>query len=238
LLEGYKPVKKSLYWLMGDRTGRVMTATWNWLLGIPIEANSQIAKEVAAESLVSMQNSVNKLMEGVATVIAAYQQARTIYEVKQKEAQQAESQAMLAHQQGNEEAAHLAMGKAIQIEFLLPQLQTRVTQAEQLAEQMKLKLKLERQKLEQFKIEMQNLSALAEVNQALAVIAKTSGDLDIGTARAQFEQAGKAIEHQYIKGSIRAELSQNPNDSLQANFDKLTLDDEIAQRLRLKVQDS
>jgi phage shock protein A len=231
-------MRKSIYWLMGDRTGRVMTATWNWLLGIPIEANPQIAKEVAAESLLSMQDSVNRLMESVATVIAAYQQARAIYEAKQKEAQQAENQAMLAHQQGNEEAAHLAMGKAIQIEFLLPQLQERVTQAEQLAEQMKLKLKLERQKLEQFKIEMQNLSALAEVNQALAAIAKTSGNLDIGTARAQFEQAGKAIENQYLKGSIQAELSQNPNDLLQSNLDKLTLDDQIAQRLRLKAQNS
>ena len=231
-------MKKSLYWLMGDRTGRVMTATWNWLIGMPIEANSQIAKEVAAESLVSMQHSVNKLMEAVATVITAYQQALTIYEAKQKEAKQAESQALLAHEQGDEEFAHLAMGKVIQIEFLLPQLQARVAQAEQLAEQMKLKLKLERQKLEQYKIEMQNLSALAEVNQALAAIAKTSGDLDMGTARAQFEEAGKAIEHQYIKGSVRAELSQNPNDALQLNFDKLTLDDQIIQRLRLKAQDA
>jgi phage shock protein A len=231
-------MKKSIYWIMGDRTGRVMTATWNWLLGIPIEANPQIAKEVAAESLLSMQDSVNRLMESVATVIAAYQQARAIYEAKQKEAQQAENQAMLAHQQGNEEAAHLAMGKAIQIEFLLPQLHERVTQAEQLAEQMKLKLKLECQKLEQFKIEMQNLSALAEVNQALAAIAKTSGNLEIGTARAQFEQAGRTIENQYIKGSIQAELSQNPNDALQSNLDKLTLDDQIAERLRLKAQDA
>jgi phage shock protein A len=231
-------MKKSIYWLVGDRTGRVMTATWNWLLGIPIEANAQIAKEVAAESLISMQGSVNKLMEAVATVITAYQQALRIYEAKQKEAQVAEDQAILAHEQGDEEFAHLAMGKAIQIEFLLPQLHERVTQAEQLAEQMKLKLKQERQKLEQFKIEMQNLSALAEVNQALAAIAKTGGDLEMGTARAQFEQAGKAIEHQYLRGSVRAELSQNPNDALQANFDKLSLNDQITQRLHLKAQDS
>jgi phage shock protein A len=231
-------MKKSIYWLVGDRTGRVMTATWNWLLGIPIEANAQIAKEVAAESLISMQGSVNKLMEAVATVITAYQQALRIYEAKQKEAQVAEDQAILAHEQGDEEFAYLAMGKAIQIEFLLPQLHERVTQAEQLAEQMKLKLKQERQKLEQFKIEMQNLSALAEVNQALAAIAKTGGDLEMGTARAQFEQAGKAIEHQYLRGSVRAELSQNPNDALQANFDKLSLNDQITQRLHLKAQDS
>jgi phage shock protein A len=231
-------MKKSLYWLMGDRTGHVMTATWNWLLGIPIEANSQIAKEVAAESLISMQSSVNKLMEAVATVITAYQQALTIYEAKQKEAKQAESQALLAHEQGDEELAHLAMGKAIQIECLLPQLQGRVAQAKTLAEQMELKLRQERQKLGQYKIEMQNLSALAEVNQALAAIARTSGDLEMGTAQAQFDQAGKAIEHQYIRGSVRAELFQNPNDALQANFDKLSLNDQITQRLRLQAQDS
>jgi phage shock protein A len=231
-------MKQSLYWLMGDRTGRVITATWNWLLGMPIEANSQIAKEVAAESMISMQDSVNKLMEAVATVITAYQQALAIYEAKQKEAQQAESQALLAHQQGDEEFAHLSMGKAIQIESLLPQLQGRLAQAKTLAEQMELKLRQERQKLEQYKIEMQNLSALAAVNQALAAIAKTGSDLEMGKAQAQFEQAGQAIEHQYLKGSVRAELSQNPNDALQDNFDKLTLNDQITQRLRLKAQDS
>jgi phage shock protein A len=231
-------MKKSIYWLMGDRAGRVLTALWNWLLGMPIEANSQIAKEVAAESLLSMQGSVNKLMEAVATVIAAYQQALTIYKTKQEEARKSEKQALLAHRQGNEEAAHLAMGRAIQIESLLPQLQERVAQAEQLAEQMKLKLKQERQKLEHYKIEMQNLSALTEVNQALAAISKTSGELEMGTALTQFEAASKSIQHQYVKGSVRAELSQNPNDALRSSLERLTLDDQIAQRLQQKKQNS
>jgi phage shock protein A len=227
-------MKKSIYWLMGDRTGRVLTASWNWLLGMPIEANSQIAREVASESLLSMQNSVNKLMEAVATVITVYRQALTIYEAKQKEAHQAESQALIAQQQGNEEAAHLSMRRAIQIESLLPQLQERVLQAKQLAEQMQLTLKKERQKLEHYKIEMENISALAGVNQALAEISKTSNKLEIGTARSQFEQAGKAIQGQYIKGSIHAELSQHPHDALDATLEKLTLDDQIEQRLRQK----
>jgi phage shock protein A len=227
-------MKKSLYWLMGERGGRVLTASWNWLLGIPIEANSQIAREVAKESVLSMQNAVNTLMEATATVITTYQQALTIYEAKQKEAQQAETQALLAHQQGNDEAAHLAMGRAIQIESLLPQLQTRVVEARKLAEQMQLKLKQERQKLEHYKVEMQNLSALAQVNQALAAISKTSNELEMGSAVDQFEQSERAIQTQYLKGHIQAELSQNPNDILNENLAKLTLDDQITQRLLQK----
>jgi phage shock protein A len=227
--------KVLLYWLMGDRAGRTLTATWNWLWGVPLEHHPQIAKEVAQESLQSMQNSVTQLMNSVATVMTAHQQAKAIYDRKHKEFRQAEEQALLAHQHGEEETAHLAMGRAIQIESLLPQLQERVTQAQRLAEQMQQKLKLERQKLEHYKGEMQNLEALAQVNQALAAIAKTSGDLDMGTAKTQFDQANQVIQHQYFKGSARAELSQNPTDALQANLDRLTLDEQISRRLQRTV---
>jgi phage shock protein A len=225
-------MNKYINWLVGDRAGRVMVAIWNWLWGIPIDSNPQIAKEVAQVSLNAMNGSVNKLMESVATVVAVHQQAKAIYDGKQKEFEHAERQALLAHKKGDRDSAHLAMSRAIQLENLLPQLQERVAHAEQLAEQMKQKLRQERQKLEHYKVEMQNLSALAEVNQALAAIAKTSGDLELGTAKTQFDQANRAVQHQHFKSSARAELSQNPADALQSTLDQLTLEDQVIKRLQ------
>ncbi|MCG9890670.1 MAG: PspA/IM30 family protein [Thermosynechococcaceae cyanobacterium MS004] len=225
-------MKQVMYWLMGDRTARIIIATWHWLWGIPLEGNQQIAKEVAQESLLSMQNSVAKLRDSVATVSASHQQAKAIYQQKEKEFKQAESQALLAHEKGESETAHLAMVRAIQIEELLPKLQERVAQARQLEEQMQRKLKLEQQKLEHFKGELQNIDALVRVNKALEAIVKTSGALDIGTAKNQFEQAREVIHNQYIHGVAAHELSQNPADVLQENLEQLTLEDKVQRRFK------
>jgi phage shock protein A len=223
--------KKLLYWLMGDRTGRIIVATWNWLWGLPLEMSGDIAQEVAQESLESMQQSVLKLTEAAATVMAAYQQAKAIYNSKQKEFHHAENQALLAHRNGQEKAAQLAMGHAIQIEGLLPQLQERVEHAEELVNQTKEKLTQEQQRVEAYKIQMHNLKALADVNKALEAIAQTTSSLKLDSARSQFETAQTAIQRQHFKGKAQAELSVNPSEKLQSDLDRLTLSEKIAHRL-------
>jgi phage shock protein A len=221
-------MKSFLYWLMGDRTGRILVATWNWLWGKPIEMNSDIAKEVAQESLASMQQSVVKLTQAVATVVAAQE----IFLRKQKEFKEMESQALLAQRKGMTAAARLAMSHAIIIEGLLPQLQERVTHAEQLVIQTKEKLNQEHQRLETYKLQMHNLNALAEVNKALNAIAQTTSDLGLDNARSQFETAEAAINRQHFKGKAYAELSVSPTEKLQTDLNRLTLDDKITHRLQ------
>lgn len=66
-------MKKVLYWLMGDKAGRTVVGTWNWLWGMPVESGGRVAVEVAEESLRSMQESVQKLTHAVSTQVAAYQ---------------------------------------------------------------------------------------------------------------------------------------------------------------------
>lgn len=225
-------MKNFVYWMMGDRTGRIIVATWNWLWGMPIEMNSEIAKDVAQESLASMQQSVVKLTQAAAIVVSAHQQALEIFVSKQKEFKHAESQALLAHRKGNVEATRIAMAHAFMIEGLLPQLQERVTHAEQLVIQTKEKLTQEHQRLATYKIQMHNLNALAEVNKALNAIAQTTSDLGLDNARSQFETAEAAIKRQHYKGKAYADLSVNPTEKLNTDLDRLTLDDQIAQRLQ------
>jgi phage shock protein A len=78
---------------------------------------------------------------------------------------------------------------------------------------------------------MQTLKSLAEVNEALAVIANINSDLKVDSARNQFEAAQSAIEGRNIQISAFQELSENSTEQLQANLDQLTLDSEIEQRL-------
>jgi phage shock protein A len=123
--------KKLLYWLLGDRTGRTTVGIWNWLWGLPVDSGGKIAVEVAGESLTSMQESVWKLTQAVSNVTGAYRRAKELYEAKYREFQAAERQAILAEEQGNADAARLAMTKAILIEKSLPQMAEWVAQAEQ-----------------------------------------------------------------------------------------------------------
>jgi phage shock protein A len=226
-------MKKFIYWLMGEKAGRTIVGSWNWLWGIPVESGGQVAVEVAEESLRSMQESVQKLAEAVSTQVAAYQRAKQKYEEKVKEMRSSENQAITAQRNGNEEAARLAMTRVLQIEKLLPQLEEQVKQAEHYVSASKDKLNRERQKLETYKTDMQNMKDMAEVNQALATMAKVNSDLNIDSARSQFESAKSAVERRNLQTSALVELSENPAEKLNAEMEKMTLDEQVARRLQM-----
>jgi phage shock protein A len=226
-------MKKIIYWLMGEKAGRTLVGAWNWLWGMPIESGGQIAVEVAEESLRSMQESVQKLAAAVATQVAAYQRAKQKYDEKTKEIKTFERQAMTAQNNGNEDAARLAMSKVIQIEQILPQLEEQVKQAENYVNASKDKLNRERQKLEAYKMDMQNMKDMAEINAALGQIAKVNNDLSIDSARSQFEQAKSAVQRRNLQQNALAELSENPQEKLQADLEKMTADDEVSRRLQM-----
>ena len=231
-----QPMKLTLkaltYWLVGDRTGRILTAIWNWLWGLPVEAGGKVAVEVAQESIYAMQQSVHKLAESIAQITASYQQANQKYEAKQQEFERAERQALLAQQQGNEAAARLAMGTAIAIERLLPQLADQVAQANAILMVQQERLSREQQRLETQKVEMQNLKDLSEVNEALAKIVQVNSDIGANSARSQFESAKSAVQGRYQQANTIAASSENLAEKAAAAFDQMTLDDEINQRLK------
>ncbi|WP_293236493.1 PspA/IM30 family protein [Microcoleus sp. PH2017_37_MFU_D_B] len=163
----------------------------------------------------------------------ARQRAKTKYEEKVREMQTVERQAIAAQRNGNEEAARLAMSKVIQTEQILPQLEAQVKQAELYVNASKDKLNRERTKLEAYKTDMQNMKDMAEINEALAAIAKVNNDLSIDSARSQFEQAKNAVERHNIEQQSLAELSENPQEKLQAELENMILDDEVNRRLEM-----
>jgi len=225
-------VRSFIYWLMGDRAGRVIVGSWRWLWGLPVESGGKVAVAVAEESLHSMQESVQQLAKAVAQQVGAYERARTKYRDKVDELRAYEQQALLAQRAGQDDGARLAMSRAIQIEKLLPALDQQVQQAGTFVEASKDKLNRERIKLEQYKTDMQNIKDLAEVNAALESIAKVNNEFDIGSARSSFEAAKNAVEGRNMSNAALAELSDNPHEKLAADLDQLSLDDQVSQRLK------
>ena len=218
---------------MGDKAGRTIVGAWNWMWGLPVESGGPVAVAVAEESLRSMQESVQKLAAAVSTQVAAYQRAKTKYEEKVREMQTVERQVITAKRNGNEEAARLAMSKLIQTEQILPQLESQVKQAEQYVNASKDKLNRERMKLEAYKTDMQNMKDMAEINEALQAISKVNNDLSIDSAQSQFEQAKNAVRNHHLEQQALAELSENPQEKLQADLENMTLDDEVNRRLEM-----
>ncbi|AFW93132.1 MULTISPECIES: PspA/IM30 family protein [unclassified Dolichospermum] len=230
-------MKKAVYWIMGERAGRTIVGTWNWLWGMPVESGGKVAVAVAEESLQSMQEAVQKLAGAVAAQEGAYKTAKRKYEAKITESKTLEQQAMIAQRSGNEEAARMAMSKAIQTEQILPKLEEMVKQAETAVKASKDKLNRERMKLESYKADMQNMKDMSEVNEALAMIAKVNNEFDIGSAKSDFEKAKGAVERRNLQTEALVELSENPTEKLQAEIETMTLDDEVARRLH-RLQDS
>jgi phage shock protein A len=225
-------MKNLICWFMGDRVSRILVSLWNWLWGVPLESEDKVAVEVAQASLCTMQQSVYQLMEAVATVTATYQRTKEKYQSRQREAQLAEQRAASAYRNGDKATARLAMSRAIAIERILPQLADQVAQAEKVLQSNQEKLNRERQRLETYKIEMQNLKDLSEVSAALTVISEINQTLNIDSARSQFEQAHAVVEGQYQRINAFAELSESPSEKLTADLEKLTLEDEISHRLK------
>lgn len=201
--------------------------------GLPVESGGPVAVAVAEESLRSMQESVQKLAAAVSTQVAAYQRAKTKYEEKVREMQTVERQVITAKRNGNDEAARFAMSKLIQTEQILPQLESQVKQAEQYVNASQDKLNRERMKLEAYKTDMQNMKDMAEINEALRAISKVNNDLSIDSARSQFDQAKNAVQNHHLKQQALAEISENPQEKLQAELENMTLDDEVNRRLQM-----
>jgi phage shock protein A len=225
-------MKKVLYWLMGDRAGLTIVATWNWLWGKPVQQGGQISAAAAEAAINQMQQEVFRLAEAVAQVTAAHQSIRDEYLKKRQEMQQAESQAALSQRNGYKEAARLAMTKAIQIERIVKQLETRLQQAEQLVHQHQQKLQREREKLEIDKVEYQNLKSTVRVDDALDRITRISGDLNVTAARNQFDDVKQAIEDRHNRVNALSQLAENPSEKLQYDLDQMALNEAVEQRLQ------
>ena len=224
--------KKVTYWLLGETAGRTSVAVWKRLWGMPVEAGGKVAQKVAAESIASMQESIAQLSTAVAKVVSTYNLAQQQYNNKLESRQAAERQAQLAHSKGNEEAARLALTKAIAIEKILPQLSERVETAQITMNKAKAKLKRETEKLEAYKLELENLESLTLVNQAMAEMGGISTEFGLDSARSHFTEAKNSIEKKALLEEAKAELAENPNEVLADEIDALSLEAEIEKRFK------
>ncbi|MGL5508179.1 MAG: PspA/IM30 family protein, partial [Microcoleaceae cyanobacterium] len=83
-----------------------------------------------------------------------------------------------------------------------------------------------------------NMKDMSEINKALAEISKVNNDLSIDSARSQFDQARSAVERKNLQQNAMAELSENPNERLEADLEGMVIDDEVSRRLKSLQSDN
>jgi len=224
-------VKKFIYWLLGDRMGRLTVVTWNWLWGKTEPSEPEKAVNTAQQSLQTMQESVNKLTQAVEQQFQNYQQAEQYYSNKVREYQELQTKAKMLKEGGNTEQARLTMIQAVQLEKILPQLKQNVENAEQYVTDAKEKLMREKEKLESYKTEMANMEAVQKVNDALSQMADVNNNYQIDSAKFQFEAAKEAVEDEQAQVQAYYDLSKNAQDNMDEQLEHMNLDEEVSRRL-------
>lgn len=192
---------------------------WQWLWGIPDK--EKVALEEAKASLEAMQKNVAQLAEALAKVVEANKRASLRYEAKQQEAKEMLEKAQLAYKSGNQEDAKIAMTQVIMIEKMLPHLANVVSKSGQVVVDVTQKLSREQEKIEIYKLEMDNLDFFREINTIMQNVATTP--------ESPFNGLRDKIES--LKFNIEILDSEKSCEQL---LEQLNLDDQIEQRLQQK----
>lgn len=224
-------MKKFIYYLFGERAGRFIVVTWNWLLGVSEPSEQEQAVSDAEKSLAQMQDSVEKLTQAVTVQVKNYQEAEQHYTNKVKEYQDLETKAKALKANGNTESARLTMIQAVQLEKILPQLKENVENAEKYVSAAKQQLMRQKEKLETYKSELANMQAIQEVNDALSQMAEVNNNYSIDAAKSQFEAAKETVNNRQMEVQANYELSQTAGDNFDDKMEDMSLDDEVSRRL-------
>jgi phage shock protein A len=224
-------MKKFIYYLFGERAGRLIVVTWNWLWGISEPSEQEQAVSEAEKSLQEMQASVDQLTQAVATQVQNYQDAEEHYSKKVREYQDLETKAKALKANGNTESARLTMIQAVQLEKILPQLKENVENAEKYVSAAKQQLMREKEKLETYKSELANMQSVQEVNDALSQMAQVNNSYNIDAAKSKFEAAKETVSNRQVEVQAQYELSQSEGKNFDEKMEDMSLEDEVSRRL-------
>jgi phage shock protein A len=214
--------KNFVTWLMGDRAGNAIIATWDWLLGKEapaIQPSQEDTLAVAERSLALMAQSVTSLSAAVAQQASSYKNLQFQHEAKAREIKVLEREAAVAAKEGRDRDARLTLSRVIQQEKLLEQLDSQVDRAEELLISSQNRLTQEQLEVERYRTEIRNTRDLSRVNVALREIARVNDGLDGSSAKSNFENAQMQATEYEMQQKLLADISMNRSELADENSD-------------------
>jgi len=225
-------MKSTLYWLLGERGGRVTVGLWAWLVGRPVEAGDARTVAIAQQSVDDVAEVVEALTKAVAQQYSALQQADTLFESMRSQQHDLEEQAERLVQRGKEAAALAALAELEVIDASLPQIEAQVQAARSNFETGKQNLSEKQRHLQQMKLQQKVDASLQRVTTALEQANALSG-LRSESATSTFEAAQSAVSRRAMTASSQAAM-QSLGKEAQRKTNQLKASDRLA-TLKAKV---
>jgi phage shock protein A len=199
-------VKSFLYWLLGDRGGRIVVGTWSWLLGQPIEKGDAKTISIAREALVDIEENVNQLTSAVAEQQAALASAQELYHDMQRQSEQLQRQAEQLVQAGEENAALDVLSELEIASQALPQLKQQVEVAQSNFEASKANLVDMQRSLRQMQAQQKYAASMEKVTAALSKANALSAPSS-NSAKATLDEAHDAVKRRSALETAKSELN-------------------------------
>lgn len=203
-------MKTFLYWLLGDRAGRVAMGTISWLIGQPIEKGDAKAVAIGREALVDIEQNVHLMTSAVAEQQAALAQATNLYNDMQQQSLRLQSQAEQLVAAGAEDDALTVLSELEVVESSLPQLKQQCEVAEANFENSKDNLIEMQRSLKQMQAQQKVAASMEKVTAALSKANALSG-VSSNSAKSTLEDVHSAVKQRSLVETAKAQLGASAN---------------------------
>lgn len=203
-------MKKFLYWLLGDRAGRITVGTFNWLMGQPIEKGDAQAVAIGREALIDIEENVHQMTSAVAEQQAALAAATNLFDDMQRQSAHLQSQAQQLVDAGAEDDALTVLGELEVVDASLPQLEQQVKSAQANFENSKANLQEMQRSLKQMQAQQKVTASMEKVTAALSKANALSGPSS-NSAQSTLSEAHDAVKRRSLVETARAELGASAN---------------------------
>jgi phage shock protein A len=219
-------VKKFMYWLLGDRLGRIAVGSVNWLFGAPIEKGDAQTVAIGQQALDDMAENVDNMRNAVAEQKGALDQALGFLSQMEGDVKRLDEQSRALVAAGDDQAAMNVLTEMGVIRDSLPQIQAQAEQAKKNYESSFANLQeLERQ-YKKYKVEQQISARSQKVSAALEQANKYAG-LGSSTAQSTLEATKQAVQNKAFVQNAKLEMSSAIN-STSRKVNQITAADELA----------
>jgi phage shock protein A len=203
-------LKSFLYWLLGDRAGRIAVGTVSWLIGKPIEKGDAKAIAIGREVLVDIEANVHQMTSAVAEQGAALAAATNLFNDMQAQSTQLQKQAEQLVTAGAEDEALSVLGELEVVETSLPQLKRQVDSAQASFENSKANLMEMQRSLKQMQAQQKVAASMEKVTAALSKANALSG-VSSNSAKSTLDDVHSAVKQRSLVETAKAELGASAN---------------------------
>lgn len=196
---------------MFTRIGRFFKAIFNAILG---EAEGQVPIAMLEESVREMLDSMRGLREATATTIAFETRAKREFDAQHTRVKNLDRQAEEALTQGNEKLARRALQLQIEAKSTRDRAEATFKAAKLRADNSRMKLKVEEERVQGKIRQLGELKAMAEMNAAQKRMQQITDEYNIDGALSVFDKTSGSIQENADKLSAMDQIAVSEGDEL------------------------